>query len=178
MPDDLEASGTLRDGSVSNVTSPPTGAYPPVRQGPNWIAAILRNPTQAITLGGLLLLGGVQGADSLQDGDLEEQLAAELASRDERAELEELLARAAVGAESAKIQAEKNAEAIEALARQVQEHGDEQLGFQSEIAQHMDTSIAAFGKKLKADIPKPGPRFTEFVTKGLIRGSRGSGDFR
>jgi hypothetical protein len=166
MSEPAQDPGSTIAGGAIPAVHPPAGTHAPA---PSWIAAMLQQPTATISLIGVLLLGGVQGADALQGRNIStEDLETEIAKREIAATQAQTLEQAARNSAECTEAVKALDQRVQDLAKTVGERGDEQLAFTGEIAQYLPRAM----EKLTKDPPDTGPRFDEYVRKSLLRDFR------
>lgn len=168
----------MNDGTIPRL---PTSPHPPLPNAPGWFARAAQQPMQSVSFAGVLTLAIVQAYGSISGGATEQDLLDRIAKVEKDKEDQ---ARAAKVAEDAQTCAEGVQQLLDPdptrspLARarkEHQDHADEQLEFQAEIASYAETVFAVFARKWKVDKNdvRPSPRFEEYKKKGFARGIKG-----
>lgn len=160
MPEDQNPGGTLVDG----VRPQTTGVQTTLPNAPGWFASIARHPAQAVTLAGVLILGGLEAVQTAGGEDLEEQLEEKLKDAERAAEDRALLEQAAACDD----QLGELAEAQEKFKSEMRTRDDDKFAYMSEIVEY----IQALAAKLTKNPPKPSPRLEEYSRKGFARAIR------
>lgn len=155
---------------------------PPPQTLPAWIAQLVANPVQTLSLIGVLVLGSAQGVDAVKGDDMALALEAEIARRDALdAELEATNAVRDTAQEcldsTADIKADTDAikSDLAKLASDLETRTDENFAFVGELAQYTQRVSE---RALKSQAPPTGPRLDEYVRKSLMRGFRNDGGSR